>query len=613
MTATHQLGDALRGLRRGSEAEVYYKEVLSTFPRNVRTLVDLAKTYCVLQKWQRANDFLATRVRSLQEAAWHPDVQFYQGWALAGQVREKVQRKRLGPVQWPNRSLHSLLSKSPSELEKKMGRAMWSIDYALHQRPRYAARWEQNDWMPAFSEAATEIESLRRNGSADKGREVNSILAGALTKPFPQLDGMEYLSAIRFWLAWRLEGWIWDKRSNIEGVNSEEDESAAAESSEFSPSACEEKSTGESGENSDNEKQKDDHLSEAVRELIDAFQAYRTDCFQDELNGTCLKYFSVLRELREATVRLFQLFDADDEAFSLNSFQQQFLASQLIEEAKDKLNQIGLDDAYDGTGKYQETTAALREPGENSQPSENTERWIVEMFSALENNFCGIERQLGLVSRWSVDLYAELAILLTRLLIYGNAYEDAYELAKHTAGRIHNYREHWARKLPQFNFSPYVIRYQVASLRAWEAYALLQTYDDETVQGRLVATDQKKQNRSLLLQNVEHVLEKEPVFQLMPLHPLRLFVLAQLNRRQKLHKSASVELNHLLKTVAPFDPVEHIVNWNIHRRLTTDVKNSGVGVQAESPKLKLPSTRQRLNYLAKLSGMYQLEDIEGRR
>ncbi len=90
----HRLGDVMRSLKRYRQAYSYYRDVLAALLNNVRTLIDLGKTYCLAQDWKPAYEFLLNRMRHVPEAQWHTEANFYIGWMLAGGVSDANQKSR---------------------------------------------------------------------------------------------------------------------------------------------------------------------------------------------------------------------------------------------------------------------------------------------------------------------------------------------------------------------------------------------------------------------------------------------------------------------------------------------------------------------------------------
>ena len=81
LTITHQLADSLRGLRRTKTAITYYKEVIKHV-QNLRTEVDIGKTYCVAGQWGEAQKFLESEVIRREEGKWDGDAHLLFGVGL---------------------------------------------------------------------------------------------------------------------------------------------------------------------------------------------------------------------------------------------------------------------------------------------------------------------------------------------------------------------------------------------------------------------------------------------------------------------------------------------------------------------------------------------------
>jgi tetratricopeptide (TPR) repeat protein len=179
MTATHQLGDALRSLGLYAEADSYYEDVLMVYPDNLRTLIDRAKTYCLAGQWQRATEFIGRELLTVPEAEWNADANLYAGWALAGGVNytlslSKYLRKFI--------SLIGVRELDQSEAVKLLGTATQHFDYALRQRPRYMTRWAQTDWLIPFEQVCHRLnifveqnENIEQKNLEQLKKAINSL------------------------------------------------------------------------------------------------------------------------------------------------------------------------------------------------------------------------------------------------------------------------------------------------------------------------------------------------------------------------------------------------------------------------------------------------------
>lgn len=130
LTASHQLGDALRCLERYSEADTYYFDVLAIYPRNLRNLADTAKIYCLAENWQRAEEYLWRVAFSRDLAYWDVDCAFHMAWAILGGVSQNRARSL----------------KSGKDRESLLIQGLHFLDHIIYQRPRYISAWRQTNW-----------------------------------------------------------------------------------------------------------------------------------------------------------------------------------------------------------------------------------------------------------------------------------------------------------------------------------------------------------------------------------------------------------------------------------------------------------------------------------
>ena len=159
MIAAHQVGDALRSLGRYAEAGTYYRDVSQIMPRNIRNLADLAKTYCLSENWQRAEEYLWREVFKHDVAVWDADVTIHMAWTLLGGIFDHQTtgaKQLLDRILQVNLSTDKLNSSSQSgngrsiQAKQWLGEAVEFLDFALHQRPRYLEAWRQSNWVDAF-------------------------------------------------------------------------------------------------------------------------------------------------------------------------------------------------------------------------------------------------------------------------------------------------------------------------------------------------------------------------------------------------------------------------------------------------------------------------------
>jgi tetratricopeptide (TPR) repeat protein len=198
MAATHRLADALRCLRMYAEADSYYHELLTAFPRNNRTLVDLAKTYTLARNWGKADEFLRNEVFNHQELCWNKSASFYMGWSQLGGLSENENFvKRLLDM-----SIHVYESvsnwnqvKKQTERKKIFWNAVCWLDFAIHQYPGYLYVWKQMNWLDTFQKV---VKTFVKGAAGENTIDV--IYQGLLK------NDEHNISFLRYWLAWRILG-----------------------------------------------------------------------------------------------------------------------------------------------------------------------------------------------------------------------------------------------------------------------------------------------------------------------------------------------------------------------------------------------------------------------
>lgn len=215
MTAVHQRADSLRVLSRFSESDSLYSDVFVTDPRTLRNLADMAKNYCLVGDWQRAEEFLLQTVFTHNSAYWNADTNVHMGWAIAGGVADRRYVDRIIELLYwryqtnPSQTRTLLSYKSRDSYKKaQLREAMQYIDYALHERPRYITSWQQTDWFRPFFRAMS--------GLGNAIQEL-SLSPHFITKRINVQDSQ--LIHYQLWLALRIDGLEFTKESSGEPSN----------------------------------------------------------------------------------------------------------------------------------------------------------------------------------------------------------------------------------------------------------------------------------------------------------------------------------------------------------------------------------------------------------
>lgn len=153
MAATHRLADALRCLKMYAEADSYYHELLVAYPRNNRTLVDLAKTYTLSRNWGKADEFLRNEVFNHPELHWNKSASFYMGWAQLGGLSESensVKRLIDKLIHVYEELTNGKLVNNQIKQKKIFWNAVCWLDFSIHQYPGYLYVWKQMNWLDTF-------------------------------------------------------------------------------------------------------------------------------------------------------------------------------------------------------------------------------------------------------------------------------------------------------------------------------------------------------------------------------------------------------------------------------------------------------------------------------
>ena len=156
LTASHQLGDALRGLGHYLEAETHYRDMHVVYHRNLRNLNDIVKTLCLSGNWQHAEEFLWRVVFIHDTAWWDADTCFHMAWTLLGGIADETDS--LLDHQLRNMYGYQI---TDSDLQQgsdlQLAEALKYLDYAIHQRPRYITFWHQTNWFTPFQNVIEEL------------------------------------------------------------------------------------------------------------------------------------------------------------------------------------------------------------------------------------------------------------------------------------------------------------------------------------------------------------------------------------------------------------------------------------------------------------------------
>ena len=658
MTATHQLADALRSLSLFAEADTYYHDVLAVYPTNSRTLFDISKNYCMAEQWQRAEEFIYNSVLTVPELEWTADANLYAGWALAGgvaqdwylkipnslkrwinrnnnpiakelreqfeheipeqisveltlsnksvqeQVVDKIVNQRKNEIEDIGKNLYKQIAQKlhtsfeinlteefkykpnvqdynnpqivtdklvkqveetlnnqiDTKLQKYtftedvlrivLGKAVNHIDFAIHQRPRFLSRWLQTDWLYYFEKAAIRLDS-------------NQINYKEITKLPIALEKGFYSKHLCYWLSWRMHSLDY----NVSG----------------------------------------DPLFRLIPKELH-------DLNKHSVSNSPLSEFLDKRDDPSSNdlvdfVKSYQQFKHHKRLFSV-----------VLEDISKSGRLHGMAHAWE---KLQIAASSL----------DNWKRAQLAYDKILYKLRCELDTPDGppFGLRWLFMMYAEISVFTVRVLMEAWAYETAWYVADKSITIMHTWVRYFKTTdpnhdatsqtiasdeatntgIPQASTShrskyptritPYVFRYNLATLYSTKAYCAVAMQKDRETNLRLKfyqkLNEPKKHKirkilkdylrtprlsvialkiRSLLNSNIEYDYHALPLralneaqsdvseaLRFLPRHQMALFVQAKLYQRDGLHADATNELYKLLQVIAPYDPIHYIANWEM--------------------------------------------------
>lgn len=637
MTATHQLGDALRSTGFYALAETYYEDVLAAYPNNRRTLIDLAKTLVLAENWQRADEFLSREVMIFPEGKWSADIHLYIAWAYAGGVSELVGSRRRPFIRRYLRLLKAIqdclnavsgkfvhAEPQPKEPHLLLGRAVSHLDYALHQRARFIACWRQTNWHAEFRRAFAAVtgeqaapapstasssapadvpppsgpdETAAAGAATASPTEDESFYSRAIQKPV-DTSIVEYVDLLRAWLIWRIHPNAPEGTSLFDG--------------DFPVGL-----PGEKG----------------------AEQYYP--------KPGLAKYYQEWIYLRNEMVRLVREIESSGRLHGIANAHRRLRLAAL---------------ALDNWKLASEEMRKLRQEHQTS-------------------------RSVTFADRWAHDVYAEISVLAIRLLAEARAFEVAWVVAMASEQAVVWCMERWIAiwregqvkpvdPQQEFKFSPYIARYQLATVLAWKAWCADRLEQMDAVRARLVVGEDrfigidkntfedllfkdlpKKSDIRKLLEpsapepdkpapfSKEEALDRARVLlrratqeigrdiqnalEQAPRHPLTLWVQSQRTRAALQPEQAASEMQRLLEVLDPYDPNQSIANWHIvEKRAPAPLRAVDGGKGAKSAAVAKPAAdpqqaatpplaasenpkRERHQALRQRFGRYEL--VSGRR
>lgn len=530
MSATHRLGDALRSQERYSEGDTYYQETLSAFPANIRTLVDMAKTYCLSSNWQQADQFIRKDIFNHEENRSNKSACFYMGWSLAGGLVNEFSRSsqvsdifleayeflsKLRRTDQRSANFESIFTtiihyikvikaKKPQKLQEQkntLGRSMLFLDFAIHQYPRYIHRWKQTDWYDDFHQAVLELGGTKELVSVPNESTDDEIAQLSNLDKYRKdcyrasldVESSYYVDQLYLWICWRIASFLPINDKNIDGF--------ARHGIGWTENEC----------------------------------VYPFDEFTN--------IYKSLVSFREKAIKIMEASDKQRSACNLE-----------LRLLKFKLSK-GMLTVWEQAVIILEADGILGP----EQPTKN---------------------KVTFAKRWAVDVFAELAVLTVRMLAESEAYETVEIVAKRSDELLQKWLARWKIIMStKFFFSPKVLNYQIASLNAWRGYSKYQYSQDFSARIRREAAEVNYIEYDEL---AEAQIATKKALKFVPSHPLAIYTDALILNKRGHSAQAADDLNRLISQVSPFDPHTYQktnnfiessdqVPWNISREKSEDI------------------------------------------
>ncbi|HEY0603590.1 MAG TPA: hypothetical protein VGD58_11800 [Herpetosiphonaceae bacterium] len=615
MTATHHLGDALRSAGFYPLAESYYGDVLAAYPSNIRTIVDISKTLIMGKNWQRADEFLSREAMILPEGKWDADVNFYTGWTFAGGAAELLSMspssarmiKRILKINdvwhriWERRDRsRQEISQQPIEL---LGLAVSHLDYALYQRPRFAACWSQTNW----------IEDMTKAFKLFEERIVQSATSPNTATQRPSKKKKKTPIVTRA-----------PRRAS--GRRAARPQYRGKKLQLFAPSPTIRRKTkrfyqSKLATKSDDNPQIKLIYTDVFLSQLRAWLTWRLDSFDRDNFRTKAFFteFPLPPKMSDAKTihqkmrprHYLALYPHEDFALPYEELRWQRRSLLTL------LDQIEETGRLHGIKHAQERLKLSVLALDNWKLATNKLRGIREILKTAE--------QISFGQRWAYDVYAEISLLTVRLLADAEAYEIAWIVAAYSVHALRWWVDHWGNmygatdysyqpryispteslnqwlelsnaenKLDTFRLSPYLSRYHLASMYAWKAYCAHRLGNDDPSYARLLndnssmspdvtalldekglggwsklfedikPQDQVRRARTILDRAQDEMKEDVRIaLDQMPRHPLALLMQSQIARDEMRVDQAISELQRLLEFLRPYDPNALIATWHI--------------------------------------------------
>lgn len=541
MTITHQIGDALRGLKRFVEADSYYRDMMTIYPHNIRTLADLSKTYCLSQNWQRAEEFMWQIALNHDIGYWDADVAIHVGWGILGGITDTANTgmmdqtvRRLFVI---NRDAHS-----DRNLLYQVSQAFQHIDYALHQRPRYIDYWRQTNWVDPFKDV---LEILYRGHKFQNFNWDSFFTVRFEFKPFlsehrhisPSVEPSYKAWAVR-WLTW-IALRIYASNRDI----------GAAESI-FK-------------------------LNDLKQPLLEEFkQVVMRDRSSELTQANYPIVWRVFEQLHGYRQRIAKLIEnsANNKRYirELNDYLRLEIAKSLYEEWKT------LDD---------ELSKVI---SSEKQPS-FLERWAVDVYAETALLSARMLAESGAVEH----LCHLTDTACTQMRKWQMRWREIYKTGQTSDEK---YATFTARV---FDYQHVTLR-AWKTYAIYELYfnPLVAARVKADVLAHLVPKSYRDQGRTAILDSIQADLDWTR--KIIHYHPLVMYMQARLYRRRELTSQSIEEYERLLDLISPYDPKRHLSEGSLKRDVP-EFNEQYRGIDAQSK----AEARERLRYMEQISGRQQ--------
>lgn len=619
MTATHQMADSLRSQGHYQEAESNYDDFIAAFPQNMRTLIDLAKTYCLAETWQRADEFAHVHLLPLPEGTWNPDVHLHVGWILSGGLY--AESGGIVPLlhKVPKFSLLVRLTHMNDTMQRTiLAKATHYLDYAIRMRARYATRWAQTDWQTSFLRAC-QATRKRNRGPSDADLAVWSMAIDALKSKYEgsirkdNANVSDHARIQKILLALKKEPLSLNTYNRISELYAQvKSHLIDAESFEstFSDILIQLRnlvfvdpvaryqywlSTDLHGLEYQN---LDDAIGayllclplwKAVSSSASIPQA-TTQWVQAQSSASAPQDSMPVLEPAPA-LAILGSYPNDHYAYIYQEFLRlQTDSAQLLYDIDTSGRLHGMSFARRKLRLAAQLLDTWKEAEKPPREKTETSSEYLGIWSTFDRETGRVEdpnkrnaNKMNMGDRWAYAVFGKISMLTVRWLLESGAYETAWEVAHISAKHLwfwSNLHDEANRSngdfetvdKPIYPIFPFSFRYTYATLLSYKSYAMVRMLDDREERTRVVvALEQPQEIRNYArLTSMPSVTETtediDLALDIMPRHPLALFVRAQLLKQQSLHDMAAIELNRLANIDHPFDPIHFVANWEFVRK-----------------------------------------------